>query len=99
MKKQIAKSISILSLLMLLSGGAINVYASGGTCSVPSCRCPGGPRCTRQNVKATTTTPDATKTSEPDRYEQELALNEQPEDSFGFVYFLAQWAMRFLYLL
>jgi hypothetical protein len=88
MKKQIAKSISILSLLALLSVGAINVYASGGTCSVPSCR-------PRQNVAAQAITPETTKLSEPDRHEQGLVFGEQPGDFFGFGYLLAQWAMYF----
>jgi hypothetical protein len=89
MKKQIAKSISILSLLVLLSGGAINVYASGGTCSVPSCR-------PRVNIAAPSTTPDVAKLSEQELYEQELVFSEQPEDIFGFGYFLAQWVLNFL---
>lgn len=90
MKKQIAKSISILSLLALLSVGAINVYASGGTCSVPSCR-------PRQNVAAQAITPEVTRLSEPGLYEQELVFSEQPGDFFGFGYFLVQWALNFLH--
>ena len=84
MKKQIAKSLSILSLLVLLSVQAANVSAGGGTCSVPSCR--------PANVAAPATTPNVTKLSE-----QELGLSEQPADSFGFAYFLVRWAINFLY--
>ena len=89
MKKRITKSISILSLLVLLSCSAINVSALGGTCSIPNCR-------PKMNIAAPATTPDVTKLSEPDLYEQELLLNEQSEDSFGFGYFLVQWALNFL---
>ena len=92
MKKQIAKSISILSLLVLLSVGSVNVSAfPSGSCTGAGCR----PK-ERIRVAAPATTLDVTKLSEPDLYEQELVFSEQPEDFFGFGYFLAQWALNFL---
>ena len=87
MKKQIAKSISILSLLVLLSIATVNVSA------FPTCQRPG---CFIPRIAARATTPDVTKWSEQDLYEQELVFSEQPEDFFGFGYFLAQWALNFL---
>jgi hypothetical protein len=38
MQKRIAKTISILSLFVLLSVAPPNVLADGGSCSLPSCR-------------------------------------------------------------
>jgi len=39
MRKQIARTVSILTLLVTLSVGPVNVWAGGGgTCSIPSCR-------------------------------------------------------------
>jgi hypothetical protein len=92
MKKQIAKSIPILSLLALLSVVPVNVYATGGTCSVPSCR-------PKQNIAAPAITPDVTRLPKPELYEQETSITEQTPDRFDFDYFLAGWAVRFLYLL
>jgi hypothetical protein len=89
MKKQIAKSLSILSLFTLFSMGAVNVFASGGTCSVPSCR-------PRVNIAAPASEPDLAKLTEPVRYEPEVEFSEPPEDFFSFGYFLAQWALNFL---
>jgi len=88
MKKQIAKSLSILSLLVLLSGNAVNVSAG---CGRPKCT---GPSLQQQNVAAPATTPNVTKLSE-----QELELSEQQEGSFGFAYFLMRWTINFLYYL
>ena len=38
MRKQIARTVSILTLLVTLSVGPFNAWAGGGTCSIPSCR-------------------------------------------------------------
>jgi len=38
MRKQIGRTISILTVLVALFVGSINAWASGGACSVPSCR-------------------------------------------------------------
>lgn len=90
MKKQIVKSISILSLFVMLSGSAINVSASGGTCSVPSCR-------PRQNVAASAAAQDVTQTSTQDSGGRAAAPTAQPEDSFSFAFLLMR-LMSFLRL-
>ena len=90
MKKQIAKSISTVSLLVLLSGSAVNVYASGGTCSVPSCR-------PKKNIAMPTTTLDVTPSSTQNPAGQVTATTALPEDVFSFALFMARWVVSFSY--
>lgn len=87
MKKQIARTISTLSLIVLLSGGAINVSASGGACSIPSCR----PRPEAVPAPAK----DVTQVSTQDLRGQETAPTAQPDKSFSFAFLLVRWAMSF----
>lgn len=84
MKKQIVKTISILGLLAVMSVNAVNVSASGGTCSVPSCR----PK------------PSIVQNEErvEDRISKEKASTVQSDDSLSLVSFLEQLAMDFLAL-
>jgi hypothetical protein len=89
MKKQIAKSISTLSLLLVLSVGAVNVSAFPW-CNRPSCR-------TTQNIRAT---PAQTAKPDPaqDASDQGTVSTAQADVSFRFAFFLAQLAMSFPYL-
>jgi hypothetical protein len=86
MKKQIAKTISILSLFVMLSAGAVNVSAS--SCS--SCR-------HHYNVSATAPTAIPAPVQDPGG--QETLPIAQPENSLSFASFLAPWALTFLSLL
>jgi hypothetical protein len=85
MKKQIAKTISILSLFVMLSVGSVNVSAGGSVCSIPSCR-------PRSFVSESTVTQGAAHDPEG----QAPAPSAQSESSYTFAFFLAQWAMYFL---
>jgi hypothetical protein len=89
MKKQIAKSISILSLLVLLSVGTVNVSAfPSGSCTGVGCR-----------PLISASAPDVPKALAPDPGGRETVPAAQPENSLSFTFFLVQWAMRFWYLL
>jgi hypothetical protein len=92
MKKQIVKSLSILCLLVLLSGNAVNVLASGGTCSVPSCR-------PKQNIAAPETAPSMMPMPAQLPASQAKQPAASPKGSFNFTFFLAQWMMSYLSLL
>jgi hypothetical protein len=83
MKKQIAKTISILSLFVMLSAGAVNVSAS--SCS--SCR---------HHFAVSASAPNAIEAPVQDPGGQEPLPIAQPENSFGFVSFLTPWALTFL---
>jgi hypothetical protein len=92
MKKHIAKTISILSLFLALSAGAVNVSAfPGGACSVPSCW-------PRPTYAVSASAPDVTPASAQDPAGQETVPSAPPEDSFSFAFFLVPWALTFLYL-
>ena len=88
MKKQIAKTISILSLLLVLSVGAVNVSAFP-ICSTPNCRTSSVKAASAQNVARVTAR---------DPRGQETAPTAQAENSFTFAFFLVRLAMSFLYL-
>ncbi len=84
MKKQIAKTVSILTLFVALSAGSVNVSAGGGACSIPSCR----PR-----PEAVSTPPlKMTQTSAQDP-------NAQPENSSNLASMFMRWALSFAVLL
>ena len=87
MKKQIAKTISILSLFVMLSVGASNVSA------FPCARC-------KPPVQYAASAPAQNVTQAParDLGGQETVPTTQPENSFSFTFFLVQLAMGFLYL-
>jgi len=87
MRRQVAKTISIVSLLAMLSVGSINVPAGGGVCSIPSCR-------PRSNLVASRVT-QAPAQNTDDRV---TAPSAQQSGSFSFPLLLAQWAMSFLNL-
>ena len=88
MKKQIA-AISILVLFLMLSSGAVNVSAGGGTCSIPSCR----PR-----TQAVSTSPkDASQASAQAAGGQQNALSAPAENSLSIVLLAVRWAMGFPY--
>lgn len=90
MKKQIAKSISILSLLVLLSVGTVNVSAfPSGSCTGVGCR-------PRVAVKAVAQS--VPPTSDQDRASQKLEFTELAKEFFSFELLLARLAMSFLYL-
>ena len=88
MKKQIAKSISILSLLLVLSVGAVNVSAFP-ICSTPICLGRAAKSASAQNVKPVPA---------QDAGGQEIVPTAQAEISFSFAFFLVRLAMSFLYL-
>ena len=91
MKKQIARTISTLSLIVLLSGGAINVSANGGACSIPSCR---------PQLQAVPASPkDVTKAATQDPGSRQPAPTGQPDNSSSFAFMLMRWAMSFRYML
>ena len=84
MKKQIAKTVSILTLFLALSAGEVNVSAGGGTCSIPSCR---------PQPEAVSTHPlKMTQTSAQDP-------NAQPENSSNLASMFMRWALSFAVLL
>lgn len=89
MKKQIAKSLLTVSLLVLLSGSAITVLAAG-TCSYPSCR-------PKKSMAMPTTTPDVTPSSTQNPVGQVTAATALPEDVFSFAFFMARWVVSFAY--
>ncbi len=84
MNKHIAKTISMLSLFVMLSVSASNVFASG--CA--TCRPPG-----QYTVSASAE--EGTQAHARDSDGQETALTTQPEYSF-LAFFVEQLAMRFL---
>ncbi len=90
MKKQTAKTISTLSLLLALSAGAVNVLAF--PCETPNCQCCGRPmtRVSAQDIHK--------QEIKPVEQRQEIKPAEQTEDFFGFAFFLVQLAMGFRYL-
>lgn len=85
MNKQIARTISILSLFVVLSLSTVNVAAGGGTCSIPSCR----PRTNALELGPNHVPP----TSGPDTSDQEAPANADPNNSFSFPLRLLGWAM------
>ena len=114
MKKQIAKTITILSLFITLSVSASNVSAfpSGDPwitdsgyrtqSSVSASNVPAGTGCNTCKPQAqyalSASTQNATQTPDRDSDGQETAFATQPEYSFNFAFFLAQLAMSFLSL-
>jgi hypothetical protein len=90
MKKQIAKTISILSLFIMLSVGASNVSAFP-TC--PGCK-------PKPPVQYAVSASAQNVTQAPARGlgGQETVPTAPPENSFSFAFFLVQLAMGFLYL-
>ena len=88
MKKQIAKSISILSLLVLLSIATVNVSAFPA-CSTPRCRPDIAVKAAAHNVP-----PAAAQNLAG----QELAFTEPTEEFFSFEFLLARLALSFLFL-
>src|SRR5262249_20570303 len=89
MKKHIAKTITILSLFITLSVSASNVSAFPGV----------GNRCEpTAQYAVSASAQNATQAPARDSGGQETAFTTQPGDSFSFAFFLAQLAMRFLYL-
>jgi len=88
MKKQIAKSISILSLLLVLSAGAVNVPA------FPICK---STRC-QEWLAARAPAPKETQVPIQDPGGQATLPTAQPESAFNFAFFLVRLAMSFPYL-
>jgi hypothetical protein len=90
MKKQIV-AISILVLFLMLSNGAVNVSAGGGTCSIPSCR----PR-----AQAVSPAPnDVTQASAQDPADQQTVPTTQAENSFSLILLTVWWAMSVPYFM
>jgi len=90
MKKRIAKSISILSLLVLLSVGATNVSAfPSGSCTGVGCRPRAAVKTAAQNVLPAPA---------QDLAGQGLEFTEPAEGFFSFEFLLVRLAMSFLYL-
>ena len=90
MKKQIA-AISILILFLMLSSGAVNVSAGGGTCSIPSCR--------PKAQDALAPKPGVTLAPAQDPSGNQTLSPAQAQDSFGLVLLAVRWAMSFPYFL
>jgi hypothetical protein len=97
MKKRIAKTIAILSLLVMLSMGASNVSAFPCARCMPTIQWCNG--CTPAVQYAVSSSPqNANHASVPDLGDREMAPAAQPESSFSFALYMARLAMSFWYL-